>query len=70
MIYQNNEYSKDFTLKSMLNVRDRVLEFLEEILEIIKTNEVDYLNGDISQNIALIIVRIILNNFYKHIETN
>ncbi|MCI6277977.1 MAG: hypothetical protein MR639_14825 [Clostridium sp.] len=70
MIYQNNEYSKDFTLKSMLNVRDRVLEFLEEILEIIKTNEVDYLNDDISQNIALIIVRIILNNFYKHIETN
>lgn len=70
MIYQNNEYSKDFTLKSMLNVRDRVLEFLEEIWEIIKTNEVDYLNDDISQNIALIIVRIILNNFYKRIETN
>lgn len=68
MIYQKNEYSKDFTLKSMLNAKDRVLEFLEEILEIIKTNEVDYLNDDISQNIALIIVRRVLNNFYKHIE--
>jgi hypothetical protein len=70
-LYQENEYSKDKTKNSILDARDRAIGFLEEIVDDIKSdlNKSIDTNSDFSLEIALGIIRKILNNFYMHLET-
>lgn len=66
MIYQDNPYSKDRTKENILQAKERVIKYLDEIVLNIKS---DFDTNDmLTENSAIIIVKRILNNFYKHIE--
>lgn len=67
-IYVENEYSKIKTKESIIKAKEKVMEYLEDI--IVEINNVSStLNDEISQEVAIAIIKRILNNFYTHIET-
>lgn len=66
-LYIENEYSKSKTNQSIIDAKEKVIEYLEEILDEI-SSEPSILNYEISQEAATIIIKRILNNFYTHIE--
>jgi hypothetical protein len=67
-IYVENEYSKIKTKESIIKAKEKVIEYLEEL--IVEINNVSStLNDEISQEVAITIIKRILNNFYTHIET-
>lgn len=66
IMYQENIYSKDRTKNNIFLARERVVKYLNEIL--LDINK-DLKNDDkITEDIAIVIIKKILNNFYKHIE--
>lgn len=67
-IYLDNEYSKIKTKENIIKAKEKVMEYLEEL--IVETNNIfSTLNDEISEEVAIIIIKRILNNFYTHIET-
>ncbi|AJG96773.1 hypothetical protein LF65_00082 [Clostridium beijerinckii] len=67
-IYLENEYSKIKTKESIIKAKEKVIEYLEEL--IVEINNISsILNDEISQEVAITIIKRILNNFYAHIET-
>ncbi|WP_160690068.1 hypothetical protein [Clostridium sp. C2-6-12] len=67
-IYVENEYSKIKTKESIIKAKEKLIEYLEEL--IVEINNISStLNDEISQEVAIIIIKRILNNFYAHIET-
>lgn len=67
-IYVENEYSKIKTKESIIKAKEKVIEYLEEL--IVEINNVSStFNDEISQEVAITIIKRILNNFYTHIET-
>lgn len=67
-VYVENEYSKIKTKDSIIKAKEKVTEYLEEILDEI-SNVSNIFNNEIPQEVAIIIIKKILNNFYTHIET-
>ncbi len=67
-IYLENEYSKIKTKENIIKAKEKVMEYLEEL--IVEINNISStLNDEISQEVAITIIKRILNNFYAHIET-
>lgn len=67
-IYAENEYSKIKTKESIIKAKEKVIEYLEDL--VLEINDISStLNDEISQEIAITIIKRILNNFYAHIET-
>lgn len=67
-IYLENEYSKIKTKESIIKAKQKVMEYLEEL--IVEINNISStLNDEISQEVTITIIKRILNNFYTHIET-
>lgn len=67
-MYLENEYSKIKTKESIIKSKEKVMEYLEELIVEI-SNISSTLNDEISQEVAITIIKRILNNFYTHIET-
>jgi len=68
--FQVNDYSKEKNKENAIKARENVIDYLDEILIYIKANDynlTDY-NTEFSKEVAILIVRKILNNFYMHIE--
>lgn len=68
--FQFNTYSKEMAKENAVRAKDNVISYLEEVLSSIKENDYklsDY-NAEFSKEVALLIVKKILNNFYMHIE--
>ena len=57
--YQVNEYSKDSTIRNILEARNKVINYLKDIVDAIQCNK---------EEIAVIIIQRILKNFYEHID--
>lgn len=70
-IYQENQYSIEKTKENILKAKERISDYLEEILDYIKNdvNELISDNNKFSEEVAIRIIKNILNNFYMHIET-
>lgn len=66
MMYHENIYSKERTKENIFKARDRVVQYLREIIQNININV--NINDELTEDIAIIILKRILNNFYKHIE--
>lgn len=66
-IYQENSFSKERTKENILKAKDRVLDYLRELERLIKINLSE--NDDIPEDVAIIVLKRILNNFYNHLET-
>lgn len=70
-IYQENEYSVEKTKQNILKAKEKVIDYLEDILDHIENNInelIDY-NNEFSEEVAILIVKKILSNFYMHIES-
>lgn len=66
--YIENEYSKIKTKESIIKAKEKVSEYLEQL--IVEINNISStLNDEISQEVAITIIRRVLNNFFAHIET-
>lgn len=67
-MYVENEYSKIKTKESIIKAKEKVMEYLEEL--IVEINNISStLSDEISQEVAITIIKRILKNFYTHIET-
>ena len=66
--YQVNEYSKDNTIRNILEARNKVINYLKDIVDDIQYNKEEKLNDEITENMAVIIIQRILKNFYEHID--
>jgi hypothetical protein len=70
-VYQENSFSISSTQNSILNAKDKAVYFLNRLsneIKTIKQDENKITDNEFTDDIALIIIRKILNNFYKHIE--
>lgn len=71
-VYQENSFSISSTKNSILNAKDKAVYFLNRLskeIKIINEDENKITDNELTDDMALIIIRKILNNFYKHIET-
>ncbi len=68
-VYQENEFSAVNTKKNILKAKENAIYFFQNIINEIKSNSKQVINSnEFSEEIALTIVKRILNNFYCHIE--
>lgn len=71
-VYQENEFSEASTKKNILRAKQKAIYFLENLINDIRSNSnrENYINSyEFSEEIALVIITKILNNFYSHIES-
>lgn len=70
-VYQENSFSMSSTQSSILNAKKKAIYFLDRLRNEIENNEQEekrVTNNEFSDEMALVIIRKILNNFYYHIE--
>lgn len=70
-LYQENEYSEQKTKENIKSAKERVISFLEDIIDYINNNDCKLINNnaELPNEISILVLKRILNNFYMHIET-